>query len=136
VQEPIRADRERSDGGRRLAAALSLIPPNILPPSAELERVADQHADERERARRIFITGLCAVEQALARCQDLHTRGEAVTDAEATLATVRTALRKLATRGAHPAPSRTRSTGPGGRGPHAHRATGTSNTSPGAPSIN
>ena len=117
VRERIRADRERSDGGRRLAAALSLIPPNVLATSAELERIAAQHADEwthlqadadrGERARLIFITGLHEVEQALARRHDLHTRGEAVADADATLATVRKALRKLVTRGADPAPSRT-----------------------------
>ena len=114
VRERLRADRERSDGGRRLAAALSLIPPNVLATSAELERIAAQHADEwtrlqadadrGERARLIFITGLHEVEQALARRHDLHARGEAVTDAEATLATVREALRRLVTRGAHPSP--------------------------------
>jgi len=111
-RERIRADHERIDGSRRLAAAMSLVPADVLSTRPDLENIAAQHArewqhlqndaDRGEQARLTFITGLHQIEQAIDRRHDQRTRGQAVDDAETTLATVRKALRKLVERGAHP----------------------------------
>ena len=111
-RERIRADHERIDGGRRLEAAMSLIPAEVLSTQPDLETIAAQHArewqylqddaDRGEQARLIFITGLHQIEQVLAGRHDQQTLGQAVDDAETTLAKLRKALRKLVDRGAHP----------------------------------
>jgi hypothetical protein len=114
VRERVRADHERIDGDRRLAAALSLIPAEIRSDQPELEAIAArqdtewQHlqadADRGEQARLTFITGLHQVEEALDRRDAQRTPGQSVDDAEMFLGKIRTALRKLAERGAHPSP--------------------------------
>jgi hypothetical protein len=113
VREQVHADRERIDGARRLAAALSLVPAEILPDQPELETIASQQAsewqhlqddaDRGEQARLIFVTGLHQIEQALEHRDGLRALGQATDDAETNLGKIRKALRKLAERGAHPA---------------------------------
>lgn len=111
-RERIRADHERIDGSRRLEAALSLVPADVLSTQPDLEVIAAQHArewqhlqddaDRGEQARLIFVTGLHEIEQVLAGRHAQQTLGQAVDDAATTLAKVRKALRKLVERGAHP----------------------------------
>lgn len=111
-RERVRADHERIDGARRLKAAMSLIPADVLSTRPDLEAIASQHAvewqhlqndaDRGEQARLIFIAGLHDIEQVLDRRHDLQTRGQAVDDAETTLAKLRKALRRLVKHGAHP----------------------------------
>lgn len=113
VRERVRADRERRDGGRLLAAALSLIPADVQAGQPELEAVAAgeaatwQHlqadADRGEQARLIFLTGLHQIEDAIRHRDNRRARDQNVEDAEASIATIRKALGKLAERGAHPA---------------------------------
>lgn len=110
VRERIRADHERADGARLLTAALSLIPAEALPQQPQLEKMAGeqeaawQHlrddADRKEQARLIFISGLHHIEQVLAHRDGQRATGQATEDTETTLATIRTALRKLADRAA------------------------------------
>jgi hypothetical protein len=112
VREQVRADRERIDGGRRLAAALSLVPAEIRPDQPELETIASQQAsqwqhlqddaDRGEQARFIFVTGLHQIERALEHRDGLRALGQATDDAETTLGKIRKALRKVAERGARP----------------------------------
>lgn len=113
VRERTRADHERIDGGRWLAAALSLIPAEILSDQPALEAIASEQAsewqhlqddaDRGEQARLIFITGLHQIEQTLDHRDGQRALGQAIDDAETTLGKIRKALRKLAERGAHPA---------------------------------
>ena len=114
VRERVRADHERIDGARRLAAALSLIPAEIRSDQPELEAIAAQQAtewqhlqadaDRGEHTRLTFITGLHQIEEALDRRDAQRTLGQAVDDAETFLGKIRNGLRKLAERGAYPAP--------------------------------
>lgn len=114
VRERVRADHERIDGGRRLAAALSLVPAEVRSDQPELEAIAAQQAtewrhlqadaDRGEHARLTFLTGLHQIEEALDRRDAQRTRGQTVDDAETFLSKIRNALRKLAERGAHSAP--------------------------------
>jgi len=114
VRERVRADHERIAGDRRLAAALSLIPAEIRSDQPELEAIAAQQAtewqhlqadaDRGEQARLTFITGLHQIEEALDRRAAQRTLGQAIDDPETFLGQIRNALRKLAERGAHPAP--------------------------------
>lgn len=113
VREQIRADHERIDGARRLAAALTLIPAEILAGEPELEAIAAERGRERrhlqddadrgEQSRRIFLAGLHQIDEVFAHREVQRALGQAVDDAETTLGTIRKALRKLADRGAHPA---------------------------------
>jgi hypothetical protein len=117
VRERVEADQQRRRAGQRLDAALSLIPADILADQPELAAIAAEHADEwrhlqhdrdrAEQARLTFVTGLHEINQALARRHDLRTRGQAVDDAETTLARVHNAVRTLLERGARPAAPRT-----------------------------
>ena len=116
-RERIRADHERIDGARRLAAALSLLPADVLATDTVLENVAAQEAeqwqhlqadaDRGEQSRLIFITGLHMIEQALESRDQQRALGNTVQDAETTLTTIRKALHKLVQRGAHPATKKT-----------------------------
>jgi hypothetical protein len=114
VRERVRADHERINGDRQLAAALSLIPAEIRSDQPELEAIAAQQAtewqhlradaDRGEQARLRFVTGLHQIEEALDRRDAQRTLGQDVDDAETFLGKIRNAVRKLAERGAHPAP--------------------------------
>jgi hypothetical protein len=112
VRERVRADRERRDGGRLLAAALSLIPAEVQAGRPELEAVAAgeaaawQHlqadADRGEQARLIFLAGLHQIEDAIRQRDSRRALEQNVEDAEAFIAKIRKALGKVAERGADP----------------------------------
>jgi hypothetical protein len=94
---------------------LTLIPPETLADQPELEAIAAergrewQHlqddADRGQQSRLIFLAGLHQIDEVLAHREVQRALRQTVddADADATLGTIRTALRKLADRGAHPA---------------------------------
>lgn len=112
IHQQVRADHERVDGARLLAAALALVPAECLAGQPELDAIADQQAkqwehlqadaDRGEQSRLIFLSGLHQIEEVFARRDARRTLGQDVDDAESILGKIRKALRTLADRGAHP----------------------------------